>query len=253
MTKGATEGLAVDREAVLDLFDRLQPYDWQRPSGCPGWSVKDLFAHMSALYWLVADPSRLPDVAGVDTEEAQELYVRARRDWTPAQVMDDYRAGSRQAMEVLATLEGQEFEMPLGDLGTYQAHLAANAYAFDHFTHIRADLFAPRGPLAPPDFVPPPVDEVTLGPALDWIEVALPQQNGAAVASLAGPVDLVVGGPGGRTWRINGAAGAAVATVTSDGLAFVRWITQRGSWDELGVSASGDPVVLDVVRTFKVF
>ena len=43
--------------------------------------------------------------------------------------------------------------MTLGDFGSYPASLLPSAYSFDHYTHIRADLFAPRGPLPGP---PPP-------------------------------------------------------------------------------------------------
>src|SRR5579863_1333692 len=42
----------------------------------------------------------------------------------------------------------------------------------------------------------PPAGALTFGPALDWVEAALPQQNGAVLAELAGPVAVIVTGPG---------------------------------------------------------
>jgi len=41
--------------------------------------------------------------------------------------------------------------------------------------------------------------------------------------------------------------------VQSDSAAFVRWITQRGTWDELGVEACGNPADLATVRQLRVF
>ena len=56
-------------------------------------------------------------------------------------MVDDYTAVSKDAIDRLAHLEGRDFEIPLGDLGTYPASMVPNAFAFDHYTHIRVDLF----------------------------------------------------------------------------------------------------------------
>lgn len=254
MAKGAIEALEADRERVLELAGQLSVEQWQAPSGCAGWRVQDVVSHMGALFWMVVDPGRLPDAGDRLAEDAQELFVESRRGWSVEQAVEDYREVSRSALDALAGLEGQDFEMPLGDLGTYPAHLVANAFAFDHFTHIRADLYSPRGPLGGPGWPTPPVDEPSLAPALDWIDAALPQQNRSLIDSMGTPVQLVVEGPGGRTLSIGApAGGSGTTTVTSEGLPFVRWITQRGAWDELGVKASGDEGVLALARRLKVF
>ncbi|MGY0057447.1 maleylpyruvate isomerase family mycothiol-dependent enzyme [Streptomyces sp. LZ34] len=36
----------VDRRALLDLLAALDPADWRRPTGCPGWEVHDVVAHL---------------------------------------------------------------------------------------------------------------------------------------------------------------------------------------------------------------
>jgi len=130
----------------------------------------------------------------------------------------------------------------------YPAALLPAAYAFDHYTHIRADLFPPRGPLPGP---PPPSDELRLVPALDWIEAALPQQNAGVLAALSGPVRISVTGPGARTIQVG--RGEPVAEVSSDAPALVRWITQRGDWEQLGVKPCGDQRELGLVAQLKVF
>ena len=245
---GAIEALRADREALLEIGEGLSDDQWGSPSGCPGWSVQDLVAHMGALFTVVVDPSSLPDAGDAPTEKTQEIYVAARRSWSPAQILDDYRSVSPEAIDRLAELTTQTFELPLGDLGTYPASALANAFAFDHYTHIRADLFAPRGPLTGPV---PPSDELRVTPALEWVTTVLTQQNADAIASLDGAVECELTGPAAR--RLTIGDGPATAQIRSGSAAFVRWITQRGDWDELGVVATGDPASLATVRKLRVF
>jgi uncharacterized protein (TIGR03083 family) len=248
MTATAVDALQADRDALLAVCADLRDEDWAAASGCEGWTVKDVVGHVGALFWLVVDPSKLPDGSDLPTEKAQELYVDRRRSWTPAQVVEDYESVSTQGIEALRGLATEDFELPLGDLGTYPVSLLPNAFAFDHFTHLRADLFAPRGPLRTE---PPAVDPQRLEAAMDWIEAALPQQNAGLVDQLAGAVDLHVEDLAPGTIRVG--TGEPVARVTSDGLAFVRWVTQRGNWEELDVTASGPDDVLTQVRRLHVF
>jgi len=248
MTANAIGALRADRDAILELGTGLTEAGWAAASGCPGWSAKDVVAHMGALLRLVLDPSSLPDTTGLGTEQAQEVYVASRRPWSAARVLEDYEWVSLPAFEAMEGLAGLDLEVPLGDLGTYPAALVPAAYAFDHYTHIRADLFPPRGPLPGP---PPPTDELRLVPALDWIEAALPQQNAGVLAALTGAVRISVTGPGARTIQVG--PGEPVAEVSSDAPALVRWITQRGDWEQLGVKPCGDERQLGLVAQLKVF
>jgi uncharacterized protein (TIGR03083 family) len=248
MADVAIKTLEADRAALLEICGGLTDADWKADSGCAGWSVQDVVAHLGALFWLVVDPSTLPDASGLPTERAQEIYVQARRSMGPAQVLEDYEYVSAEAIERLTGLESQDFELPLGDLGTYPASAVPDAYSFDHYTHIRADLFAPRGPLTAP---PPPSDERRLVPAVRWIAAALPQQNAELIASLTGSVEIEVRGPASRTIRFGG--GEPAAWISSDAPALTRWITQRATWEEAGVEAAGDERHLAVARKLKVF
>ena len=179
---------------------------------------------------------------------AQDTVVAARRPMSAAEVLADYESVSSRALDVLASLAGQQAEVALGDLGSYPASLLPSAYSFDHYTHIRADLFAPRGPLPGP---PPRSDAGRLGPVLDWIEAALPQQNAARLSGLSGTLMITVLGDGERVIRLG--RGEPVARISTDATAFVRWITQRGNWAELGVQASGDETQLGIARALHVF
>ena len=246
--KGAIEALEADRQALLGICEGLSEADWKTESGCAGWSVQDVVAHMGALFWVVVDPAKLPDTSDLPTERAQDVYVEARRSLSPAEVVTDYEAVSAEAIERLSGLEGQDFEVPLGDLGTYPASVLPNAFSFDHYTHIRADLFSPRGPLTGE---PPPADELRLVPAIDWIQAALPQQNADLLASLGGTVDVVLDGPGGGTIPLG--TGDRGAEIRSTAPSFIRWISQRATWEDEGVETSGDTGLLAIARELKVF
>lgn len=247
MTK-ATDGLAADRAALLEICAGLGDADWRAPSGCSGWTVQDVVAHMGALYWLVVDRKKLPDVGDLPTERAADVYVEHRRSMTAEQVLADYEAVSAAALPVLASLDGQTFEVPLGDLGTFQAGLVPTAYSFDHYVHIRMDLFAPRGPLPGP---PPLSDELRLAPALDWVAAALPQQSAEALAKLPGVIEFVITGTGART--IEAGSGEPLGQVSMTAPAFVKAITQRGDWAEAQIKTASDELTPAALARLKVF
>ncbi|HKD87081.1 MAG TPA: maleylpyruvate isomerase family mycothiol-dependent enzyme [Streptosporangiaceae bacterium] len=243
----STDAIRADRAALIGICNGLTAEQWSAPSGCSGWTVKDLVTHLGNLFWLVVDGTHLPDTTGVPTERAQEIGVEARRGMSAADVLADYEKVSDVGATRLAELAALDAELPLGeDFGTYSTRVLPSAYVFDHYTHIRADLFAPRGPLAGE---PPPSDELRVAPTLDWIEAALPQQNRSAAGQCS--LEIQVTGTGAR--QIKFGSGQWAATICSDAQALVRWITGRGDWADLGVQVAGDEQALAVARTLKVF
>ncbi len=243
----ATDSLEADRAELLKICAGLSESDWLRPSGCSGWSVQDVVSHMAALFWLVVDRTKLPDNPGAGTEETQDFYVQQRRSMSPAEVLAEYESVSADALPRLAGLDGQEFELKLGDLGTYKAAVMPTAYSFDHYVHIRMDLFEPRGPLAGPL---PPSDDRRMLPTLDWVQAALPQQSAEALSKFGGSVEFVVTGPGGRTFIVG--SGQPLGRVTWDGPSLVRAVTQRASWDDAVIEGNGG-LTAAMLGSLKVF
>lgn len=241
----ATDSLEADRAELLTICAGLSEADWAKESGCSGWTVQDVVSHMAALYWLVVDRSKLPDAADLPTERAQDVYVEQRRSMTPAEVLADYESVSAAGLTALAGLDGQKFELPLGDLGTYRAEVVPTAYSFDHYVHIRMDLFAPRGPLTGRV---PPSDDRRLVPTLDWVQEALPQQSAQAISTLPGSIEFEISGPGGRTFAVG--SGESPGRVTTDADTFIRAVTQRASWDSVLVEGSLDRAVLGQLKVF---
>jgi len=119
MASTAIKALEADRVALLEICAALTDADWKTESGCAGWSVQDVVAHLGALFWMVVDPSTLPDASGLPTERAQDVYVEDRRSLGPAQVLADYETVSAEGIERLTGLESQDFELALEDFGTY--------------------------------------------------------------------------------------------------------------------------------------
>jgi hypothetical protein len=266
MTEAAVDAVRVESDRVLDLARSLTPEQWELPSACAGWRVQDVLTHLGAAFQLVADPGSMPDPSDAEgMEAAQEIPVRERRDWSPGQVIAAYEEWREPAIDGFVLLQGEEMaELPveMGDLGTHPMHLVADAYAFDHYTHLRFDLAAPDGPLPLDDL---PRDEVVLGPTVGWLIAGLPQM---CVEPLAAAVDRPFGlrleGPGGGAWtarptEVGGHAVAvedglddAVAFVATSGThEFVGWSTTRRPWSDT-VTVTGDEayatLVLDAIN-----
>src|SRR5260370_21612508 len=113
MPSAAIKALEADRVALLAICAGLTDADWKAESGCAGWSVQDVVAPLGALFWLVVDPSTLPDAGGLPTERAQDVYVEARRSLGPPQILADYETVSAECIERLTGLDSQDFELAL--------------------------------------------------------------------------------------------------------------------------------------------
>jgi len=242
----AIAAIHADRDALIGVGRGLSPQQWHAPSGCPGWSVQDVVSHLATTFWAVLDRSQLPDVEGLPFEQAAEVMVQSRRQLTPEQALTEYEQVSGTALEHLPGLAALEMDIPMGDAGTFPAAMLPYAYAFDHFVHIRADLFGPRGPL---DGTPPPSDDQRVAATLTWIEAALPQQNAAAAEQAT--LEFALTGPAARP--ISFGSGPAKASIASSTPAFVRYVTQRGSLDDHGIQATGDAPALAAARQLHVY
>lgn len=162
-------------------------------------------------------------------------------------MLADYESVSAAALPVLGSLIGQTFEVPLGDLGTYPAEAIPTAYSFDHFVHIRMDLFAPRGPLTGQQ---PPADDLRLAPALDWAQSALPQQSKAVITELRGSIEFVITGPAARTITVGEGQGERLGRVTLDAPDFLRNISARADWSRTAIEGRLTPADLTALKVF---
>jgi uncharacterized protein (TIGR03083 family) len=252
MSREAITSVTRSVNEVKSVITTLTDEEWARPSGCAGWSVKDLVAHMSSNYKEVVDPSPPPaEPIAVPAEEMMEMLVEPRKDWTNQQVLDEYLTYCDGAIAGLTAIQDEPLAsspIPLADLGTYAMHLLADAYAFDHYCHLRIDLLAPHGPIERPVDA---ADDELLGPAIGWMLAGIPQMQPGLADHLHGRIRLVLTGPGGGTWdlaregdviAITAPDGEAQTTVSSDAHEFVRWGTARIPWRE-ACTVTGDEAI----------
>ena len=75
MSTLGVEGLRAERDATLTIMKSFTDDEWNAPSDCDGWAVRDVVAHMASVLHGVADPSMMPDMTG-GTENAMEAPGR---------------------------------------------------------------------------------------------------------------------------------------------------------------------------------
>lgn len=265
MSERGVEALKADHEEVLKVARSLTAEEWGLPSDCAGWRVQDVIVHMADVFRAVVDPGALPPGVPGDIEASQSARVEARREWTAEKVLAEYEDLGGRAIEALGGLQAPgagDTVIPLDNLGSYPMHMIANAFAFDHFCHLRNDILKPNGPIDRPA---PPDDETRVGATIEWLIAGLPQMAPDAMRSaVREPIGLRLTGPGGGEWTISPARGDglvqvaegvdAATVVTSPGAEFVIWATHRRPWRERDVTIDGDEAyaqsVLDAIHLF---
>ena len=183
MTTGAIDALHADREAILKIGAGLTDAEWAAPSGCPGWSAKDVLAHLGALLRLVIDPASLPDATGLGTERAQDMYVGVQAVLGPRPGAGRLRVGQP------ARVRGPGRSGRPGPRGAAGGSRHLSGLADPGRVCLRPLHAHPRRPVPPAwaaGRAAAPSDELRLVPALDWVEAALPQQNAGRIAALTG-------------------------------------------------------------------
>ena len=265
MSTDAIVGLRAIHADLQAVLTTVTAEEWEQESGCTGWSVKDVLAHVTSNFKEMVEPTPpasepLPEMTA---EEAMEALVAPRKEWTAEELLAEYE---RYRDGVFAALAGMQTEptastvVPLADLGMYPLHWLANAYCFDHYCHLRHDLLAPAGPLVRELAAP---DDAMVRPGVDWMWAGLPQMCSRDLAPVVtAPLKITLTGAGGGTWIIGPAGedglvtvteteGDAAAEVRSSAHDFVAWGTKRSDWRsacELAGDADYAAAVLDALN-----
>ena len=240
MTTQAIDALRAIHEQMRALAGQLTDEQWASPSGCEGWRVQDVFAHVTSNMKETVDPSPPPEEpVEMKAEEAMDALVQPRLDWSPEQLLAEYDANAEGWLGAMAAMQEEPTAStvaPLADLGSHPLNMVANAFAFDHYCHLwidMADLAAD---------MPPATDDM-VRPGIDWMIAGMPQMQPSELAQAVGQkLVLDLTGPGGGQWVIEpgsdminvteGDAGAddAAATIRSSAHDFVSWGTKRSDW-----------------------
>jgi len=243
--------LATEQRAVLDYCRTLSPMEWALPSGCSGWTVKDVVAHMAAGYHGPFQLSWIQRFAKADVaEQAAEVDVAARQYVDPAGVLAEFEKWGRRFLRVQGVLAriprlAWSLKMPAADLGAYPVGSVLSAFVFDHHTHLRHDIAPAIGRSASP----PGPDCMTV--TMEWMLAGLEQMCRNQMTWVDRPLTLILDGPGGGIWSVEQAGGGVLAISEGDSLQsaatinglteeFPLWGTTRQPWRDCSVTLSGD-------------
>ncbi len=103
-------------EAILGLAEGLSPEDWERPTACPGWSVKDHLAHVigteAMLAGRPAPEVELGDVSHVrnDIGRFNEMWDESYRPAPVSTVLDDLRGIIAERRAALTAMSRADFD-----------------------------------------------------------------------------------------------------------------------------------------------
>src|SRR5579863_9155839 len=102
--------LAAERDALLPMLRSLPEPDFDRPTACPGWSVRDVLAHCgSALSRVVSGDLH------AFTPDLNEADVAERRSWPLRQVLAELSDGYDAAGPKIAASGGRLDAIALGE------------------------------------------------------------------------------------------------------------------------------------------
>jgi uncharacterized protein (TIGR03083 family) len=113
------ENLAIVWSSIDQLCSGLPAGQWDLPTGCPGWTVKDHLSHLvdyeaRALGQPAPEhePGPLPHVKN-EMGQANEIGVDVRRPRPGAQVLAEFRQVTGERLARLRTLTGQDLAAPV--------------------------------------------------------------------------------------------------------------------------------------------
>ncbi len=141
--------------SVVSACEQLDDEQWDRPTDCPGWSVKDNLSHLIGIErMLLGDPSppaltEVPPHVRNPFGEMNEAWVAARRSVPGSEVLAEFVDTTNRRMDALTAMTAEEFDTvgwsPVGDV-PYREFMATRI--LDTWTHeqdIRRALGRPGG------------------------------------------------------------------------------------------------------------
>ncbi|WBP85084.1 maleylpyruvate isomerase family mycothiol-dependent enzyme [Kitasatospora cathayae] len=102
--------LRTERETLLPLLRRTPPEDFERPTACPDWNVREVLAHCGAALVRIIE-GRLP--AFTPEHNAQDVAERA--DWSLDRILDELEYGMTEAGPAIEAAGGELDVIALGE------------------------------------------------------------------------------------------------------------------------------------------
>jgi uncharacterized protein (TIGR03083 family) len=148
-----------ENRAQVVAFARAQPLKaWERPSPLPGWTCKDLLAHIGKandqvfqqLLRSVIAGERIDTraIASVDTDGNNRRGVEERRSWPAADVIAEVEESGAEVQDLLAQLTEEHEHLRQDDppfiFKTFLPWVLEEAHDLEHLAQLRAAMETPR-------------------------------------------------------------------------------------------------------------
>jgi len=141
--------------STADACDGIAADDWDRPTDCPGWTVRDQLSHVIGIErTLLGDAAPVfdgPVPAHVQNPigEMNEAWVAARRGWPGPEVLAELRAVAARRLDQLAGFSPEDFDRvgwsPVGQV-PYRDFMAVRTFdCWAHEQDVRRALDRPGG------------------------------------------------------------------------------------------------------------
>jgi uncharacterized protein (TIGR03083 family) len=110
--------LAETWRSIDALCRDLDDLEWDTPTDCPGWTVKDQVSHMIGTESMLAgrpmpsvDPTRFTHIRNA-IGETNEAWIDERRSRRPAAILEEFRSITSIRLDTLSTSEQAAFDEP---------------------------------------------------------------------------------------------------------------------------------------------
>lgn len=236
-------------DAVVALAEDLSPDEWDLPTACPGWTVKDNVSHVIGTEAMLLGrptpdvdvPDDLPHVRN-DIGRVNEAWIESYRHRSNADVLADLRGVVAERREVLDAMDQAAFDA--------DSFTPAGPDTYGRFMRIRVmDIWFHeqdiREAVGRPGHLEGPATAAVLDEIAHVIGYVVGKKAGAPAGSsvrfeltepLARRIDVEVGD---RARVVDGLAGAPTTTLTMPGHHFTRLVGGRGA-DPSVVAIDGD-------------
>jgi uncharacterized protein (TIGR03083 family) len=128
--------------SVGSLIASLEPNDWNRPTPCVGWSVKDVLAHLGHIEGILVHQFDQPDPPpnwvgeGSPLDQVTGQGVASRRTWSTQEVNDEIERAAAATRQLLEQPDLDWQETALTPVGPATRRVAVEMRINDIFLHL---------------------------------------------------------------------------------------------------------------------
>jgi uncharacterized protein (TIGR03083 family) len=111
------DGIAETWSKTDALLNSMSEGDLERPTPCPGWSVRDVVSHLIGFELMLAGvpapelPGEVPEYVRNDIGKINEAFVYERRDRSKSEMLEEFREVTRATLLRLEGLDQAAWEL----------------------------------------------------------------------------------------------------------------------------------------------